>query len=231
MINAINARKGIIMNTTTTMMTRIDKRARAVVCTDDNKMFYSATEAENYYELSKGSISNVVRCKCKTAGGLHFRYATEEEIPTIKKNITVQREAFITGEGKRTNGNCNAVLCIDTGEIFSSGTDAAEKFGVTQANMSRACRNKGSRTAGHRFCYVKDINEYVDSISNAINKANAYDILVARDATRKELIATVDQKREAVDIIEYKLCELQKELEEAKRNLICAEYDLRNFDA
>lgn len=231
MINAINARKGITMTNTTTMMTRIDKRTRAVVCTDDNKMFYSITEAANYYGIKKHGIYNILIGKQTTTGGLNFRYATEEEIPTIKKNITVQREAFITGEGRRTNGNCNAVLCIDTGEIFSSGTDAAEKFGTTPANMSRACRNKGSRTAGHRFCYIKDIDEYVDSISNAINKANAYDILVARDATRKELIATVDQKREAVDIIEYKLCELQKELEEAKRNLICAEHDLRNFDA
>lgn len=220
------------MNTTaTTMMTRIDKRTKAIICLEDNKLFYSMTEAENYYELGRGSISNVLKGRCKTTGGLHFRYATEEEIPAIKKNITVQREAFITGEGKRTNGNCNAVLCIDTGEIFSSGTDAAEKFGVTQANMSRACRNKGSKTAGRRFCYIKDIDEHIDSISNAINKANAYDILVARDATRKELIATVDQKREAVDIIEYKLCELQKELEEAKRNLVSAEHDLRNFDA
>lgn len=231
MINATNARKGITMTNTTTMMTRIDTRSRAIICTDDNKMFYSIVEAASYYGLTRHNINNVLHGRSKSAGGLHFRYATEEEIPTIKKNITVQREAFITGEGKRTNGNCNAVLCIDTGEIFSSGTDAAEKFGTTPANMSRACRNKGSRTAGHRFCYVKDINEYVDSISNAINKANAYDILVARDATRKELIATVDQKRETVDIIEYKLCELQKELEEAKRNLICAEHDLRNFDA
>ena len=218
------------MTNTTTMMTRIDTRAKAIVCTDDNKMFYSIVEAASYYGINRSNISKVIAGKLKSAGGLHFRYATEEEIPAIKKNVTIQREAFITGEGKRTNGNCNAVLCIDTGEIFSSGVDAAEKFGVTQASMSRACRNKGSRTNGKRFCYVKDINEYVDSISNAINKANAYDILVARDATRKELIATVDQKREAVDIIEYKLCELQKELEEAKRNLICAEHDLRNFD-
>lgn len=219
------------MTNTTTMMTRIDKRTRAVVCTDDNKMFYSVTEAANYYGLNMKNICSVLYGRCNSTGGMHFRYATEEEIPTIKKNITVQREAIITGEGKRTNGNCNAVLCIDTGEILSSCSDAAEKYGTTPSSMSKACRNKGSRTAGKRFCYVKDINEHIDSIANAINKANAYDILVARDAARKELIATVDQKREAVDIIEYKLCELQKELEEAKRNLVSAEHDLRNFDA
>lgn len=218
-------------NTATTMMTRMDKRTKTVICTDDNKIFYSVNEAASYYGINKFCIYGVLTRKQKTAGGLHFRYATEEEIPAIKKNVTVQKEAVITVDGKRTNGNCNAVLCIDTGEIFSSATDAAERVGSTTANMSRACRNKGSRTAGKRFCYLKDINEYIDSISSAINKANAYDLLVARDATRKELIATVDQKREAVNIIEFKLCELQKELEEAKRNLVSAEYDLKSFDA
>lgn len=219
-------------NTATTMMTRIDKRTRAIICVEDDKLFYSIAEAANYYDTNRKNIENMLCGRIKSVNGhLHFRYATEEAIPAVKKNITVQKEAIITGNGKRTNGNCNAVLCIDTGEIFSSGVDAAEKFGVTQASMSRACRNKGSRTNGKRFCYLKDINEYIDSISSAINKANAYDLLVARDATRKELIATVDQKREAVNIIEYKLCELQKELEEAKRNLVSAEHDLKSFDA
>ena len=220
-----------MFTTINAMMTRNDKRGKTVICIEDNKMFYSATEAASYYGINYSSLTKVLNGKYSSTSGMHFRYATEEEIPVVKKNITVQTEAVITGEGKRTNGNCNAVLCITTGEIFSSGTDAAEAFGVTPASMSRACRIKGATTGGHRFCYLKDINIYIDSISNAINKANAYDLLVEREATRKDLIATVDQKREAVNIIEYKLCELQKELEEAKRNLVSAECNLKNFDA
>ena len=137
--------------------------------------------------------------------------------------------ANVVAEGKLHNGNCNEVLCITTGEIFSSCTDAAEKFGVTVGTMSVACRTKGRTCNGHRFCYLKDINSYIDSISHAINKANAYDILMEKENTRREMIATIDQRRDAVTAIEFKLCELQKELDAAKLSLAAAECDLKNF--
>lgn len=204
---------------TNTMMTKIDKRTKTVVCIEDNKLFYSMAEAENYYGLSRSSVYNVLSGRCKSAGGKHFRYATEEEIPTVKKNITVQTEEIIAGVGKRTNGNCNAVLCIDTGEIYSSCSDAAEAHGASAGNMSKACRTKGSRVAGKRFCYIKDINTYIDSISSAINKANAYDLIIAKENARKELIANVDKCKDVLYTLELKMCEATKALAEAEAKL------------
>lgn len=50
-----------------------------VVCVETGDMFGSCTEAGDAYDIDSTSISCCVRGKYKTAGGYHWRRATEEE--------------------------------------------------------------------------------------------------------------------------------------------------------
>ena len=82
-----------------------------------------------------------------------------------KREIQVTRMATAGVLGKRTNGNCKPVLCITTGSIFASGTDAAEILGINQANISAVCRGKRKMARGMQFCFVHQAVENIDAIA------------------------------------------------------------------
>lgn len=70
--------------------------------------------------------------------------------------IERQVEAF-----KRNDRNCKKVLCVETGEIFRSGRDAADFAGVTPQTLNMALRHKHrcKRAGGYTFVYVDDNKE------------------------------------------------------------------------
>lgn len=41
---------------------------------------------------------------------------------------------------KRKTGNIKAVICVETGVVYASQTEAARETGIPQGNISRACR-------------------------------------------------------------------------------------------
>lgn len=85
-----------------------------------------------------------------------------------KREIQVTRMATAGVLGKRTNGNCKPVLCITTGSIFASGTDAAEILGINQANISAVCRGKRKMARGMQFCFVHQAVENIDVIAASL---------------------------------------------------------------
>lgn len=48
------------------------------------------------------------------------------------------------------------VRCIETGEVFNSQKEAAEKYGLSQGNISRVCRGKAKTTGGYRWEFVTE---------------------------------------------------------------------------
>lgn len=46
------------------------------------------------------------------------------------------------------------VMCIDTGEVFKSGRQAAEKMNLQRSKISLVCNGKRKSTGGYRFCFV-----------------------------------------------------------------------------
>lgn len=89
------SRKGIYVGekapaygTTHTKETRM-KTSKPVVCVETGMFYYGTREAERQTGISHNGISQA--CKengaQKTAGGYHWRYATEEEIENAKNSI------------------------------------------------------------------------------------------------------------------------------------------------
>lgn len=47
------------------------------------------------------------------------------------------------------------IICVETGEIFNSQKEAAEKYGISQGNLSRACRGIIQTCGGYHWRFVE----------------------------------------------------------------------------
>ena len=211
----------------TNNITKYSKLKKKVLCLETGVMFESATEAAMELNCSIDLISSVCRGKTKTAKGMHFKYVDDvaklnHEIATPSddpKEIIIAPKAIIKGKGKRNNGNTNAVICMTTGEVFTSCTDAAEKIGTTVGHMSCVCRGHGHTAKGRKFCYVKDIDEHLGEVVDSIRKANMYDEVMTYEEKRKELIAAIQHQKDMIVYFEEKLAEAHMLLADAEKEM------------
>ena len=209
-------------------------KQKAVKCIETGKNYISISEAAREIGIKPNTLVNHIRGRQSAANGYHFEYLNEEETREFldsitTKEIVIQRKAIIRGKGKSYNGNSNAVLCVTTGDVYTSCTDAAHHAGVTQAHMSHVCRGNGYAAKGKRYCYVKDINEHLDEVATSIRKANMYDEFMTKDEKRKELVARIeycDNMLEYNDKTIVKLLQEKQELQESRENAI---RELMNF--
>ena len=144
--------------------------------------------------------------------------------------ITIHEKATATAKGTKKNGNCKPVLCIDTGEVFSSVMDAAEHFGTTESAMSAVLTGKIKTCKRKQFCFVSKVSEHMDEITKRIRanaelveKAARWDAFIAeKEASRKALSdaeALVNRKAEEYEKMLAKARETLAELQNARENL------------
>lgn len=169
-----------------------------------------------------------------------------------KTTINIQNEANIKAEGKLNCHRCKPVICIDTGEVFTSCADAAEHAGVHISTISACCIGKIRTANGKRYCYLSRVTESLDSIvtrlretaaveeaakkwmayeaeQEAIRAAEAKRIEEARKAEEKRQaeIAKADAKVERCQTIRDRIA---AQLAEAERNLMTAQMEREALD-
>lgn len=196
-------------------------KAKPIICIETNEVFTSSSKAATQIGCSSSLVQKHLEGKIQSAKGKHFRYLSEKEYEEI---ITIQQHSIIKGKGKRTNGNTNAVLCISTGEVFTSCTDAAEYYGIAPTNLSVVCRTPNRTANGKKFCYIKDINNHLHEVSDAIYKANMYDECMTKEEKRQELVAEMDKWQSEVVRLEHELYKAKENLDHAKSALLSFNY-------
>ena len=101
--------------------------------------------------------------------------------------ITVQNSSEIKAQGLPRNKNAKPVVCLDTGEVFTSVTDAAKSAGAHQSTMVWCLTERQKTCKGKRYCYLSKINEhldeFMDNVQTMYDKANKYDALMAQKET------------------------------------------------
>lgn len=139
-------------------------------------------------------------------------------------NITLQvskdAKAVAIGEDRK---NAKPVLCIDTGLIYASLTDAAEDVGVTVTALGSCLRGKTNSCKGMSWCFVKESANHIEDITGRIRRANAEaeDAKDEKDALKeyrrytKELFTL----REKETKLKQELDEVARMIEQAKHNL------------
>lgn len=139
------------------------------------------------------------------------------------KNIIINNESTIKADGIHTNGNCKPVICIDTGEVFTSAMDAAEKIGVHFATMSATCLGKVKTCKGKHYCYLANVSENLDALTARIKylneleaKAKAWDDLKAKEEAARK---AEQERKEKIEKTEAKLARHKAIIERLKAEL------------
>jgi cobalamin biosynthesis protein CbiD len=92
----------------------------------------------------------------------------------MEKTINIQDKANIQAEGKLNSRHCKPIICLETGEVFTSVTDAAEKFKCSAQNLSSHLTGKRSKTIkGKHFCYLSRATENLDTIVTRLREASS----------------------------------------------------------
>ena len=89
------------------------------------------------------------------------------------KEITITNKATIKANGHLHTSRCKPIICIETGEVFTSMTDAAETYGVNIANVSNAVRGVQRTCKGKHFCYLSESLENLDAIVERLRTTSA----------------------------------------------------------
>jgi phage-related minor tail protein len=89
------------------------------------------------------------------------------------KKINIHDKADIHAEGNLNTKHCKPVICVDTGEVFTSMTDAAEAAGVSVGNMSCHLTGRYRTVKGKRYCYLSKVTESLDTIVTRLRETSS----------------------------------------------------------
>jgi hypothetical protein len=112
---------------------------RKVICLDDKTIYNSVTEAAQVIKASQGNLSEVCLGNRQYVKNKRFAYLDDYENDKIP-NFTP------------STSNKRKVLCIETGEIFSSIVDAEKEKGGR--SISRVCKGSRKVSGGFHWKYV-----------------------------------------------------------------------------
>lgn len=116
---------------------------KKIICLETKKIYPSARLAGEELGIDESCIRKVCRGERASAGGFHWEnYNENKNYNNIKPPLA------------RGVGNTRKVECIETGEIFSSCVEAAEKVGSSSSLIGRCCRGAQKSTRGLHFCYI-----------------------------------------------------------------------------
>lgn len=84
-------------------------------------------------------------------------------------NIKIQGASNAEAIGLPRRRNAKAVMCIETGEIFASITDAAVFFNTTGSTISNVLNPNSHKSDinGYHLCFVSETMEHIDEITDA----------------------------------------------------------------
>lgn len=114
--------------------------------------------------------------------------------------IIVSKEATATAIGENRRRNAKPVLCITTGEVFTSVKDAGEYYGIRPNHLSAHLNNHKYcvRCKGMKFCFVSETNTHYDEITSAMRNPMPVKVPVASTAKEASVLvaSTVEHKKQ-----------------------------------
>lgn len=126
--------------------------------------------------------------------------------------IRLSENVIMDANGNKRSKGSKPVICIDTGVVYTSCTDAAKGEGISISEISKRCNGKKTHQKGKKYCYVSDlalhVRELTDSISQKANKLDKYsDIIAERE----------EQERKAKEMHSLEIKQRQKAIKDLEK--------------
>lgn len=117
---------------------------KPVYCLENKQVYSSATEAGEKLEISYRLISKCCNGELIQTHGYHFCFAIGDYIN------------FKPRESLQGRKNKKKIVCVETGEIFITATNAAKTKAVSASSLSECLNNKKVTAGGFHWKYIDD---------------------------------------------------------------------------
>lgn len=146
-----------------------------------------------------------------------------------KTTINIQHEANMKAEGKHDNGNCDSTVILETGEVFTSQIDLANRLGVHPSAVSNTICGRQRTCKGYHIVSVSRLAEGMDMVLTRLRETSA----VEDDARKwREYQAEQEAIRKAEEErIEAERKAEEKRLEEERKAREKREKEIAKADA
>lgn len=104
------------------------------------------------------------------------------------KKVIISNHSEVTAKGKLNSRKCKPVICIDTGVVYTSVTDAAMANGTTSSAISGSYTGKSKTANGKRFCLVSNMSEHYEEIAERMREMYAVYAKAEEERAEKERI-------------------------------------------
>lgn len=131
------------------------KKYEYVVCIETMNMYETAVLAEKLTGTCYRSIIYVCKGRQKTAGGSHWRYATNDD----KEKLNLIKDEEKVDKQPDYSFRYRSVVCLETNEVFQSITSAAKLTGVTPSAIMNCCKGKTKTSGGYHWKYFNNIEQ------------------------------------------------------------------------
>jgi chromosome segregation ATPase len=137
------------------------------------------------------------------------------------KTINIHNNTNINAEGKLNSKHCKPVICLETGEVFSSVTDAADAVGRNAQNLSYHLTGKLKSFAGRHYCYLSKATESLDAIVTRLRETSSMEddarkwraYQAEQEAIRKAEQKRIDDERKAKEQHEAAIAKAKAKLD------------------
>lgn len=119
---------------------------RKVICLETKEVFNSIKEVGEKYNININNISSVCSHKRNMVNNLHFLYFEEYEKLSIKD--------ILTYTNKKRKTNSKKIMCLNTGVVYNSLTEASIKLNIKISNLSKVCNGKRNMVGGLKFIFI-----------------------------------------------------------------------------
>lgn len=135
----------------------------------------------------------------------------------ITTKITIAKESKVTAIGQSRNANRKEVICLDTGTVYTSVTDAAEAIGVTAGAVSIALNKPNAKCHGKKYIFAKDAVEHLGDISASM--ASKDKEITRLQESEIDSIHTIHRLQDEIERLRNENAELQICVDSAQGNL------------